>query len=67
MAREGLLPDQVPDLGSGLEPPLTPPSLDVILGPAYLQNPAQKGPNFSGFLGPAVQRPGGVGGLRPLP
>ena len=52
--------------GSGLEPP-HPPILGVILGGANRQNPALFGPNFSGFLPPAVQRPGGVGGLRPLP
>ena len=47
--------------------PPSPPVWTVILGAAFLQNPARKGPNFSGFLAPAVQRPGGVGGLRPLP
>ena len=36
-------------------------------GQNALQNPAEFRPNFSDFLTPAVQRPGGVGGLRPLP
>ena len=54
--------------GSGRGCPLTP-----LLGrfdPRPRQtsrNPPLLGANFSGFLRPAVQRPGGVGGLRPLP
>lgn len=63
----GTAPGPGPGIGAVVWSPPSPPVRTVILGPAYLQNPAQKGPNFSGFLGPAVQRPGGVGGLRPLP
>ena len=46
-------------------PPHPPADLDPR-GRQTSRNPAQ-GPNFSGFLTPAVQSPGGVGGLRPLP
>ena len=51
--------------GSGLDPPT--PRHALILAPAKPPETRPEGPNFSGFLGPAVQSRGGVGGLRPLP
>ena len=51
--------------GTGLMPPH--PLLGVILGQKPSKISAEFRPNFSGFFRPAVQRPGGVGGLRPLP
>ena len=47
--------------------PPTPPDSTLILGPAKPPETRPEGPNFSGFLAPAVQSRGGVGGLRPLP
>ena len=52
--------------GSGRSPPPPRAGRDPR-GQNALQNPAEFRPNFSDFLTPAVQRPGGVGGLRPLP
>ena len=45
----------------------TPRLTTLILGTAKPPETRPEGPNFSGFLAPAVQSRGGVGGLRPLP
>ena len=54
------------DRGSGLEPP-SPPVWTVILGPAYLQNPAQKGRIFPVFWGLRCNVQGGWGGSAHYP
>ena len=54
------------ETGSDRIPP-TPPLRTLILVASYLRDPDPSGPNFSGFSTTAVQSPGGVGGLRPLP
>ena len=62
-------PDPPPPLRDGVVAWITPtpPIRTLILGVCIPPKSGPQGPNFSGFLTPPVQSPGGVGGLRPLP